>query len=59
LGKNVEVEAVKRNGMHKFEVIPKRWVVERSFGWLASAAGFGETASGKSTIQLAERMLCM
>lgn len=28
------VEVVKRNELHKFEVIPKRWVVERSFGWL-------------------------
>lgn len=29
-----EVEAVKRNELHKFVVLPKRWVVERSFGWL-------------------------
>lgn len=29
-----EVEVAKRNELHKFEVIPKRWVVERSFGWL-------------------------
>ena len=28
------VEVAKRNELHKFEVIPKRWVVERSFGWL-------------------------
>ena len=28
------VEVVKRNELHKFEVIPKRWVVERSFAWL-------------------------
>jgi transposase len=28
------VEIAKRNELHKFEVIPKRWVVERSFGWL-------------------------
>jgi transposase len=28
------VEVVKRNEIHCFEVIPKRWVVERSFGWL-------------------------
>ena len=26
-----EVEVVKRSGMHKFEVLPKRWIVERSF----------------------------
>lgn len=29
-----EVEVVKRNEMHNFSVIPKRWIVERSFGWL-------------------------
>ena len=29
-----EVEVVKRPDMHKFVVIPKRWIVERSFGWL-------------------------
>lgn len=28
------VEVAKRNELHKFVVIPKRWVVERSFGWL-------------------------
>ncbi len=29
-----EVEIVKRNGLHKFVVLPKRWVAERSFAWL-------------------------
>ena len=29
-----EVEVVKRSELHTFVVIPKRWVVERSFGWL-------------------------
>jgi transposase len=29
-----EVEVVKRSELHKFKVIPKRWVVERSFAWL-------------------------
>jgi transposase len=28
------VEIVKRSELHKFVVIPKRWVVERSFAWL-------------------------
>jgi transposase len=28
------VEVVKRNELHTFRVLPKRWVVERSFGWL-------------------------
>lgn len=29
-----EVQVVKRSELHKFKVIPKRWVVERSFSWL-------------------------
>lgn len=28
------VEVVKRNELHTFKVLPKRWVVERCFGWL-------------------------
>ena len=28
------VEVVKRNELHTFAVLPKRWIVERSFGWL-------------------------
>jgi len=32
LGANVEV--AKRSELHKFVVIPQRWVVERSFAWL-------------------------
>lgn len=28
------VEVAKRNELHKFVVLPKRWVVERSFAWL-------------------------
>lgn len=29
-----EVQVVKRSDSHTFDVIPQRWVVERSFGWL-------------------------
>lgn len=29
-----KVEIAKRNELHKFAVIPQRWVVERSFSWL-------------------------
>lgn len=28
------IEVAKRSKLHKFVAIPKRWVVERSFGWL-------------------------
>ena len=29
-----KVEVVKRNELHQFKVLPKRWIVERSFSWL-------------------------
>jgi transposase len=29
-----DVEIAKRSELHKFAVIPKRWVVERTFSWL-------------------------
>jgi transposase len=28
------VEVVQRNELHTFVVLPKKWVVERSFAWL-------------------------
>ncbi len=31
---DADVEVVKRNEKQTFEVLPKRWIVERSFGWL-------------------------
>ncbi len=31
---NCKVEIAKRNELHKFVVLPKRWIVERSLSWL-------------------------
>ncbi len=31
---NANVEVIKRNELHSFVVLPKKWVVERSFAWL-------------------------
>ena len=28
------LEIVKRSEAHRFVVLPKRWIVERSFGWM-------------------------
>ncbi|GFR32292.1 DDE_Tnp_1 domain-containing protein [Trichonephila clavata] len=28
------VEVIKRSALHSFVVLPKRWVIERSFAWL-------------------------
>jgi transposase len=30
-----KLEIVKRTALHRFAVLPKRWVVERSFAWIA------------------------
>ncbi len=32
-GEQVRVEVIKRQSK-EFEVLPKRWIVERTFGWL-------------------------
>ena len=29
-----DVEIIKRNELHQFVVLPKRWIVERTFAWL-------------------------
>ena len=34
LGSHVDVPIAKRSDAHTFKVIPKRWIVERSFAWL-------------------------
>lgn len=34
LGESVTVQIAKRSELHTFKVMPKRWVVERSFAWL-------------------------
>jgi transposase len=31
---NAKVQVAKRSELHKFKVLPKRWIVERSFAWL-------------------------
>ena len=47
LGASVEV--VKRNELHTFVVLPKRWVVERSFALAGEvAADYGRTARESS-----------
>jgi transposase len=31
---DIAVEVIKRTELHVFKVVPRRWVVERTFGWL-------------------------
>lgn len=53
-----DVEIAKRNELHLFAVIPKRWVVERSFAWLEKCRRLwknceGLLASSLGMVQLA------
>ncbi|MDE1557437.1 MULTISPECIES: transposase, partial [Comamonas] len=34
VGEHVTVQIAKRSELHTFKVMPKRWIVERSFAWL-------------------------
>ena len=30
----IELEIIKRNEQHTFKILPKRWIVERTFAWI-------------------------
>ena len=43
---NADVEVAKRNELHTFAVIPKRWVVEWSFAWLEKCRRLWKNCEG-------------
>ena len=43
---NETVEIVKRNELHSFLILPKRWIVDRSFSWLEKCVDYGKIARG-------------
>jgi transposase len=40
------VNVIKRNDLHKFSILPKRWIVERSFGWLDKCSRLWKNCEG-------------
>jgi transposase len=46
------VQVVKRNEPHTFVVLPKRWVVERSFGWLEKCRSLWKNCERKLNTSL-------
>ena len=40
--RGVRLEVVKRTELHRFKVLPKRWIVERTFGWLSNYRRFAK-----------------
>ena len=53
-----EFESVKRTELHKFAVLPQRWVVERTIGWMNNWRGLSkhydyDSATGEAKVLLA------
>jgi len=53
-----EFESVKRTELHKFAVIPQRWVVERTIGWMNNFRGLSKhydyaSSTGETKVLLA------
>lgn len=46
------VEVAKRSELHKFVVIPKRWIVERSFAWLEKCRRLWKNCERKTNTSL-------
>ena len=56
----VELEIVKRSDVAKgFTVLPKRWIVERTFGWLGRCRRLAKDFENLSRTQLAFVQLAM
>lgn len=53
-----ETEIAKRNEVKKFAVIPKRWVVERSFSWLEKCRRLWKNCERKLNSSLQMMVLC-
>ena len=51
------VAVVKRNELHRFVVLPKRWVVERSLAWLEKCRRLWKNCERKLNTSL--QMLCL
>ena len=52
------LQIVKRTGAHRFVALPKRWIVERTFAWLAWPRRLSKdyehlTASSEAMIKIA------
>jgi transposase len=48
-----KVQVVKRNELHTFTVIPQRWIVEHSFGWLEQSRRLWKNPRTSAQYQLA------
>jgi transposase len=56
---NAKVEVVKRNELHTFAVLPIRWIVERTFGWLDKCRRLWKNCERKLHITLQMHKLAL
>ena len=49
---NATVQVAKRSELHRFEVMPQRWVVERSFSWLENCRRLWKNCERQLTTSL-------
>ena len=40
--RGLRLEVVKRSELHTFKILPRRWVVEKTFGWLSNYRRFAK-----------------
>lgn len=52
-------EIVKRNELHRFVVLPKRWIVERTFGWIGRYRRMSKDYEGLTETSENMIYLCM
>jgi transposase len=52
------VEVVKRNELHTFKVLPKRWVVERTFSWFEKCRRLWKNCEQKLSTSRQMIILC-
>ena len=57
LGGHVTVQIAKRSELHTFKVMPKRWIVERSFAWLSRFRRLAVRYERRADIHLALTIL--
>jgi len=53
------VEVVKKSDLHSFKVIPKRWIVERTFAWLEKSRRLWKNCERKLSTSMQMTVLAL
>jgi transposase len=47
-----KIEIIRRCGRHKFFVLPKRWIVERTIGWISRNCRIGSAFLRRAMVSI-------